>query len=85
MGEYFSAESWLAATGSGTRSCLGWLDNGSGALVVLWGRGGMIAVPKGAKEVRVRGSGVRVRPGEEGRVGGGIVALILRSIARMEG
>lgn len=39
-------------------------------MVTVRGSGGMIAVPKGAKESRVRGSGVRVSEGVLGIVGG---------------
>lgn len=69
---YFNADSWFAATGAGTSGCVGCEDRGFGGLVAVRGRGGIIAVPKGANPSRVSGSGVRFKEGDERRVGGDI-------------
>lgn len=72
IGLYFNAEDWFARTGCGTSGSVGCAAR-SGARVVVRGRGGMIAVPKGAKDERVRDSGVRIREGVVRRFGGGIL------------
>lgn len=44
--------------------------------MVVRGRGGIIAVPKGANPSRVSGSGVRFKEGDVRRVGGDIFSSI---------
>lgn len=66
MGLYFSAEPWFANMGAGLYA--GRCD-GCGGTLMSRGRGGQIAVPKGAKFSGVRGSGVRVKDGAAVRIG----------------